>query len=151
MSEPVLGVAYDTPIQLTATATGEFLVDPTIEAGDVTVIKDYVSLGNIDTLPAASPAGTSSVRVDLSAAEMGAKDIVNFKDQTEPPEWEEISIILDVPRGTTDTINDILEGDHKETSTSVIIKKKGTSEIVLQKDVTGSFLVEGATIATTEP
>jgi hypothetical protein len=58
--------------------------NPALAAGDVTVSKDNGTAANIATLPVYS-AITGVLKVDLSATEMQAQDIiVRFNDQTDP-------------------------------------------------------------------
>ena len=145
--------AYQTTIQLINSLTGAFIVDPGLEAGDVTVMTDFVSKGNIDTLPTLTT--SVNLQVDLSADEMnGDVVIVNFSDPHGV--WEDAAIIIETQTGNIDdvqpiveSIRDITEGDITETSTSVVIKKKDTETVVLQKDITGSFLA--GTVTTREP
>ena len=75
---------------------------------------------------------------------------IQAQDQDEA-EWQDLGIVLSLPVGSTDTILDIVEGDHIETSQSIVINKKGTTTPVLSKTITGSLLSEGVTIETTEP
>lgn len=68
-------------------SNGDFVTNPTLASGDVTVILDGTSLGNIDSLPTVTPSGGTSVKVTLSAAETNGDNIVvMFSDQA-GSEW----------------------------------------------------------------
>lgn len=81
---------------------GRLKANPTLVAGDVTVEIDGVastlgagSTDKIVTIPAAAPASSVHVQVDLSASEMDGDIIgVLFKDQTSPPEWEDFTLYI---------------------------------------------------------
>lgn len=77
-------------IALTDATTGRIKTNPTIAAGDFVVWTDYVSKGNLDTLPDVEPNSSSEVRINLSADEMNGDVIhVQWVDQTSPNEWED--------------------------------------------------------------
>lgn len=152
MALPVNGVAYSFPLQLVnALNPVEFLASPTLAAGDFKISKDGGAFANLDTLPANSPAGSVNVVVSLSASEMTASKITVTGIDAAGAEWEDIAANIDVPEGSSESILDILEGDHTETSTSMIIKKKGTSTELVNKKVTGSLLTADVIILTEEP
>lgn len=151
MAEPVQGQAYDFPAALNSVLDTGFQVNPTLETGDVQISSDYVTYINIFTLPIVSPVGSEQLKVDLTATEMTGVDklVVRFKDQN-GDEWNEMRVFLDIPAGSSESVLDILEGDHIETSNSLIINKKGTTTPVLSKVITGSLLVPNVTIRTIE-
>lgn len=73
----------------------DYKANPTLASGDVKVSKDGGAEANLTTLPSASPASSSYVRVALSATEMSAaRVVVTFVDQTGPKEWEDQRIII---------------------------------------------------------
>lgn len=64
-----------------------FQVNPTLVAGDVMISIDDGAYNNLTTLPVVSPAGSETVKVALTAAEMNGDNIVvRFKDQA-GAEW----------------------------------------------------------------
>ena len=150
MSEPVKGVAYEFPVGLDSILGLGFQVNPTLATGDFTISKDFGAFVNLATLPVVTPAGSTSVRIVLSATEMNADKILIFaKDQT-GNEWEELQAFIDAPAGNSESVLDIIEGDHIETSQALIINKKNTSTPVLSKIITGSLLLNNVTIRTIE-
>lgn len=65
-----------------------FKADPTLASGDVKVKKDAGGFTNLGTLPAVDSAGDRVVKVTLTSTEMNADNVViQFVDQTDPPEW----------------------------------------------------------------
>lgn len=152
MTQPIKGVAYEfPPVELTDVFDPQFfLVNPTIEAGDFQISKDFGTLANLATLPVVDPPGSSSVKINLSATEMNADKIGVFgKDPTE--EWGDINMRIDVPESDSQSAVDILEGDRIESSVNYKIFKKGTTDILVDKDITGSLLRSDITITTLEP
>ena len=130
-----------------------YQVDPTIAAGDFQISKDGGTFANLSTLPSVEPTSSVSVKVSLSSTEMDAESIYLFAQDQSGAEWFEVTALIETVSGTdTDvqTILDILEGDHDETRTSAIIYKKDTTDVLVNKTVTGSFLDSGVTIKTRE-
>jgi len=151
MGVPVKNVAFDFYVTLGDSLDPDtFKINPTIAAGDFKISKDGGALTNLTTLPVVTPAGSIWVKVSLNAAEMNT-DSVNVQaiDQA-GAEWQNIGIAIDVPTSSTDTLGDIEEGDRIETSTRLIINKKGTLETVLDKKIEGSLLSPSVTIRTTD-
>ncbi len=152
MSEPIKGQAYEFFIALTDINDPQFfIVNPTIAAGDFKLSVDGGGLANLATLPVVAPAGSSSVKVNLSASEMGGDKIVVLGKDAVGEEWGDIAAFIDAPGGSSESVLDIIEGDHRESSVNLKIFKKGTSTIVLEKDITGSLLRSDITINTLEP
>lgn len=152
MAHPVKGVAYEfPPVGLTDVFDPQFfLVNPTIEVGDFKISKDFGALVNLTNLPVVDPAGSFSVKVNLTDTEMDADKIGVFgTDPTQ--EWGDINMAIDVPEATQESAVDILEGDRIETNIHYTIFKKGTAEVLVSKDITGSLLPSGVTITTLEP
>ena len=151
MALPIRATQYQFYLTLVdASDPSKFLIDPTISAGDFQVSTDGGALANLDTVPTVSPAGSSNVLVTLSAAEMtGEKLTIQGIDTA--AQWEDISGFLDIPDGSVETVLDIMQGDHTETSTSLVINKRGTTTPVLEKDITGSLLSPSVTVRTTDP
>lgn len=150
MAEPVKGQAYEFPVGLDSVLGTGFQVNPTIAAGDFTISKDFGTFVNLATLPVVTPAGSTSVKIALSAAEMTADKVFILAKDAAGNEWEEMQAFIDAPVGTTDTILDIIEGDHIETSQTLVINKKDTTTPVLSKVITGSLLSDNVTIRTIE-
>lgn len=152
MTLPVSGVAYSFTIQLVDSADpASFKASPTIAAGDFQVSIDGGALANLTNLPVNSPSGSVLVDVNLTAAEMTGAKINVVGIDVAGAEWEDIVIDIDVPEGSVESVLDIIEGDHTETSTGVVIKKKGTATEVLNKVVAGSLLDSSVTVTTKEP
>ena len=152
MGQPIKGQAYEFFMSLTDINDPAFFINnPTLAAGDFKVSVDGGALSNLSTLPAVTPIGSSIVKFNLSAIEMsGDKVVVTGKDAA-GEEWGDILAFLDLETGTIQTMLDIIEGDHRESSANLKIFKKGTTEIVLEKDITGSLLSTDITVNTLEP
>jgi crotonobetainyl-CoA:carnitine CoA-transferase CaiB-like acyl-CoA transferase len=88
--------------------------------------------------------------VSLTADEMNADKVNIFAQDQAGAEWFEALVDLDVPTGNIDTAVDILEGDHIENSTSLVINRKGTTTPVLNKQIKGSQLQPDIEIITEE-
>lgn len=149
MAQPLKGVAYEfPPVELPDVFDPLFfLVNPTIVAGDFKISKDFGTLINLTNLPVVDPAGSSSVKINLTATEMDADKIGVFgKDPTQ--EWGDITMSIDVPVSTPQSGVDILEGDRIETNTNYKIFKKGTTDILVDKDISGSLLDPSVVITT---
>ena len=151
-TEPLRGVAFDFYFKLGAVSDpSKFLTNPTLATGDFQVSTDDSAFAPLANLPTLVEAGQGWVKAILNVAEMTG-DIANFTaKEVSGDEWEEIAISIPIPDGNTNTIVNILEGDHIETSTSLTINKRGTLTPVLQKDITGSLLSPSITLRTTDP
>ena len=152
MAEPRRGVAYEMFVALTDLSEPQFFIEnPTIVAGDFQVSKDGGAFIDLATLPVVEPALSNTVKINLSATEMTAdKVVVNGKDAV-GEEWADFYAFLDNPTGAVGDVFDLLEGDHRESSVRIQIFKKGTTDVLLDKDVTGSLLSKNVAINTTEP
>ena len=72
-----------------------FKSTPTLAAGDFKISKDGAAFSNLTTLPTNTPASTVSVKLDLSATEMNADQIlITWIDQTSPKEWADGSLAI---------------------------------------------------------
>lgn len=68
---------------------------PTIAAGDFKISKDGGAFANLATLPTVTPAASVSVKIDLSATEMNADQVlITWIDQTSPKEWADGSLAI---------------------------------------------------------
>lgn len=126
-----------------------FVVDPTVVAGDFQRSIDDGTFTNLDTLPVVTPTGSVMVKITLSTLEMsGEKVNVVGINQNDPKEWQDIIIAIDVPSGSVETLTDLDEGDRIETSTRLIINKAGTTDKILDKTIQGSLLQNNVIIST---
>lgn len=90
-------------VGLTSNVDFSLVVDPNIGADDVKVSIDGSAFSNLATPPVVTPAGSRSVKVTLSAAEMDGDDI--------------IVLFVDVPPGPADWDDKLI---HIKTSTQQI-------------------------------
>ena len=151
MTLPVNGAEYTFSLMLVSAANpADFQVDPTIEVGDFQVSTDDSAFANLTTLPVVTPAGSRSVLVTLSAAEMTGEKVFVQGVDVAGEEWEDVAVFVDVPDGSIETVNDIMQGDRIETRTFLTINKKGTSSAILEKSIGGSLLSEDSIITTVD-
>lgn len=149
MTLPVSGVAYSFTIQLVDSANpADFKASPTIAVGDFQVSIDGGALANLTNLPTNSPSGSVLVDINLTAAEMTGAKISVVGIDVAGVEWEDIVVNIDVPAGSVESVLDILEGDHVETSASIIVKKKGSSTELINKTISGSLLSPNVIVST---
>lgn len=105
MSEPKKGVAYEFYVSLVDAANPpNFKAGPTIEPGDFQVSTDGLALANLTTLPVVAPAGSVSVKVNLSVAEMNGDKVVVVGKDVAGAEWEDVLIFIDAPSANVDDI-----------------------------------------------
>lgn len=151
MAVPVFQTAYSFFVSLAdALDPSSFLANPTIEAGDFKVSVDGGTFANLTNLPVVTPSGGITVQISLTANEMDGEKINVQAIDVADNEWQDLLIAIDVPSASTETINDIQEGDRTETSVGLRIDKKGTTDAVLDKAITGSLLSPGVSIKTNE-
>jgi hypothetical protein len=95
MSPPIRGVQYVFYVGLISQAdTKLFQTNPTLAAGDVKISLDGAAEGNLNTLPTVTPAGSDSVKVTVSAAEMDSDNaVITFRDQA-GNEWCHLKILI---------------------------------------------------------
>lgn len=152
MAEPKKGVAYEMLVALTALNDPQsFIVNPTIVAGDFKISRDGANFVNLNTLPVVTPILSNTVKVNLSAFEMTADKIAISGVDAAGEEWADFYAFIDNPVNNTESLTDIIEGDHQESSTRIKVFKKGTLDVVLDKVVTGSLLTPNVTVNTKEP
>lgn len=153
MSDPITGEALELFITLTNINDPRFFIaDPAIVVGDFKVSIDGGALVNLTNLPVVDPAGSKLVKLDLTSLEMTGTNISIVASDQDETEWEDLSIsIRPQQAGNIDTIVDLLEGDIDESSSRVTIKRKGTAEVILEKDIFGSLLSSSVTVSTREP
>lgn len=96
MPSPKKNVAYTFYIALVDVTTGDFKANPTLAAGDFKVSTDGSTFANLATLPVVDPAGSTGVKVDLSASEMnGDKMLIQCIDAA-GSEWSEAIFFIDI-------------------------------------------------------
>lgn len=69
-----------------------FKSNPTLASGDAKVSKDGGALANLTTLPAVTPAGSKSVKITLSAAEMNADNVTVILSDASGDEWCDLTV-----------------------------------------------------------
>lgn len=84
------------------TATGDFLVNPTLAVGDVKISKDGAAYANITTLPNVQL--TRLVRIFLSQAETNADVIIIMFVDAAGAEWADQQIIIQTSLANFDTL-----------------------------------------------
>lgn len=91
----VKGEAYTFYTALTdASDTTLFKSNPTLAAGDVKVSKDGGAVANPDTLPDAEPDAGYAIRVQLTATEMNADNVVVYFHDAAGAEWCDQMIVI---------------------------------------------------------
>lgn len=172
MPLPIKGTAYVFYVALVdANDPAIFKVNPAISAGDFQISKDGAAFVNLTNLPVVAPAGSKMVQISLTDDEMTAGKVSILGIDVAGAEWAEILSTIDIPTETAESMAvdiaalivavdaisvdaeatiDILEGDHIENSTSLVINKKGTTTPVLNKQITGSLLQTDIEIRTEE-
>ena len=151
MTLPVRGEIYQFYLTLVSESDPTtFLTNPTIAEGDFQISIDGSALANLTSLPTVNPANSGLVNVVLSATEMDGEKINVVAIDQSGSEWQSVVAVIDVPEGSEESNYNLLTGDHTETSTSSIIKKRGTTTELLNKTVTGSLLDPDVTITTAD-
>jgi hypothetical protein len=117
MSSPKRNVAYEFDIALIDSAdTGSFKVNPTIAAGDFKVSTDNGAFANLATLPVVSPAGSTLVKINLSAAEMNGDKINVQCIDAAGAEWDDVLIFIDA---TVVNVDDVVRSTTPANTLSV--------------------------------
>ncbi len=141
---------YEMPLLLEEKATGDWYIDAPIVAGDFKVAIDFGTFVNVTNLPLAVPTGSAQVRLSMTAAEFGGNKVLVIGHDPDGL-WKDIGIFFDLILGTVQTLIDIEEGDRTETSLELLIEKKDTSEVLIQKKIGQSLLAPDITLTTREP
>lgn len=110
MPTPVKNAEYVFYVTLTDSATNEFKAGPTIAAGDFQISKDGGAYNNLTNLPTVSPAGSVSVKIVLTVAEMDAGVVTVFGSDIAGAEWDDVFIPVEIPIANTDLIYQALGG-----------------------------------------
>lgn len=111
MPDPVKNQAFTFHTTLVSQGNRPFLqAAPTLAAGDVLVAGSDGSgamgaLANIATLPTVTPAGSTNIRVDLSAAEMNFDHIVVIFRDVAGSEWDDMHVYLATNTTTVEIID----------------------------------------------
>lgn len=151
MPLPVNGESYNFFLSLVSLVDGrDFVTDPDIALGDFQFSTDGSALANLASLPTVSPAGSKFVSVTLSDFEMTGQKINIQGSDLSADQWEDVTVTIDIPTASTETIHDVQSGDHVETSTNLTINKKNTLDALIQKDISGSLLSPSVTVRTIE-
>lgn len=96
----VRGQSYEFYTGLVSQADNKLLqANPTLVAGDVQISKDGGAFANLATLPTVTPALGRSVRVQLSATEMTADNIVVIFNDTAGAQWNDNFILIQTAEG----------------------------------------------------
>jgi hypothetical protein len=101
--------------------TLKFKAAPTIAAGDFKVVADDGSLVNLSTLPVVSPAGSTRVKVVVSAAESAADNVSVIGIDAAGDEWADIEIPVQTTAQQIDDLNAIAPDNAGITSNGVAI------------------------------
>ncbi len=89
LTGPARGKAFIVYVCLRSQADSKLLITPpTIETGDFKISKDGGAFANLATLPTVTPSGGVAVKVEISATEAEADNIlVVWQDQSSTKEW----------------------------------------------------------------
>lgn len=138
MPVDIRGEASTQYIELMGISTGEPVIDPDIQAGDVTVSKDGGAFVPITTLPTVNPAGTPQVEFDLSVAEKTADIIrVRFKDVSDD-EWLETVYEIQTVENTYQAKLEMIDDDSGTTDRYIVSWFKNSEPI--NSGITGTTL-----------
>jgi len=112
MSTPKLNTAYVTYGSVVSQADASlFQVNPTLAVGDVKVSIGGAAEVNITTLPVVTPAGGSSIKISLTAAEMNdtvdGKTLVLFKDVA-GAEWSDLTLVIEYTPVNIEDLNTVV-------------------------------------------
>jgi len=148
---PTKATAYTFPgVGFVSSADPSLFLDaPNLVAGDFKISKDGSAFINLTDLPTVLPLGGNSIVITLTATEMNADKVaINAIDQDS--EWVSFKIGMDIPVSNVDNIFSVLEGDHVETSTSLVVNLKDTTTPLISKTIAGSLLSSSVTVTTKE-
>ncbi len=122
MPLPVKNTPYSFNFRLIS-MNGGFQSNPTLAAGDIKIIVDDGAANNIDTLPSLLTNSTTTLNMDLLAAEMNGDIItVELIDQTDPKEWCDTVIIIPTVTNSLDDVNiadGIIEANIKQVNDNI--------------------------------
>lgn len=110
MPTPTKNQEYTFYVTLTDSVTNEFKAGPTIAAGDFQISKDGGAYANLTNLPTVSPAGSVSVKIVLTAAEMNSGVVTVFGSDIAGAEWDDVFIPVEIPIANTDLIYQAMGG-----------------------------------------
>jgi len=90
---PKKNAAFTFYVSLTSQASpNNFQASATLAAGDVKVAIDNGSFNNLTTLPVVTPAGSKTIKVDLSADEMNGDNIQVLFSDAAGAEWADLMV-----------------------------------------------------------
>ena len=150
MADPISGIPFTFHVTLVNSADpSDYVVDPTIEAGDFQISTEGSVLNNLTNLPIVEPAGSAFIRISLTAAEMTGENVAIFASDQAGSEWQDLAVTIQtITNGHAGDILDLMRGDIEETYVRTIIRRRGTGTVLLDKAITGSLLDPDATITT---
>lgn len=149
-ADPVRGLALTLHVPLGDRANpGQFKANPTLAAGDVKVSKDGGAFANLTTLPDVHPAAGIMVRIQLTASEMDADEvIVQFRDAA-GDEWTDKVIAIQtrahtldetyaaaVAAGDADPLENPVPGSYGSGTAGAALGRIGSSQITITSPVT---------------
>ena len=109
---------------------GTLQVNPTLASGDIVVFTDAAS-ANIGSLPMLLTGSDTTLVVELTAPETnGGLIVVEFKDQTNPPEWLDTSFFFET---STNSLDDITISSGNVNADVKKIDGSATAAIALKK------------------
>jgi len=127
--------------------TLKFKASPTIAAGDFKVVADDGSLVNLTTLPVVSPAGSTRVKIVVSAAESAADNVSVIGIDVAGDEWADIEIPIQTTAQQIDDLNAIAPDNAGITANGVAIaaipNAAANAAAVLTTQFTESYAAEG--------
>lgn len=86
------------------TPTGNFLANPTLATGDVTISIDGGAFANLATLPDAEPNSGKSIRIQLSQAETNGDNLVIIFSDVTGAEWRDQLVTVQTAAANFDTM-----------------------------------------------
>jgi hypothetical protein len=89
-------MSYITYVTLLSTNDGSFIADPTVVAGDFKISKDGGAYVNLTNLPAATPAGSPGVKIELTDDEIDAVNVNIWAVDAAGNEWHDVFIPLSI-------------------------------------------------------
>jgi hypothetical protein len=128
-----------------------FQSSPTLATGDVKVSKDGGAFANITTLPAVTPSGSKSVKVQLSASEMNADEVIVLFSDAAGNEWCDKLVTI---RTGLRQIDDLVTGGAGALSRTIGITVGGSplegASVWVSTDAPGVNVVAGPLTTTSD-
>ena len=134
---PRKGVQFTFLASLISTQNSSYFVDdPTLAAGDITVVGNSTNLGNITTLPTAIVSNTRVLRFTLSASEMNYDRIAVLCHDVAGAEWNDLIITINTgccAEGAT-------EYEYTVTNSVTLLPEQGV-KVWITTDLAGSNII----------